>query len=40
MKKKMISLMITAALLTAFAGCGAETSASGSENSSGGETIL
>lgn len=37
MKKKMISLMITAALLTAFAGCGAETSASGSENSSGGE---
>lgn len=38
MKKKMISLMITAALLTAFAGCGAETSASGSENSSGGES--
>lgn len=37
MKKKMISLMITAALLTAFAGCGAATSASGSENSSGGE---
>ena len=38
MKKKMISLMITAALLTAFAGCGAATSASGSENSSGGES--
>ena len=37
MKKKMISLMITVALLTAFAGCGAATSASGSENSSGGE---
>ena len=37
MKKKMISLMITAALLTAFAGCGAATSTSGSENSSGGE---
>lgn len=37
MKKKMISLMITAALLTAFAGCGAATSVSGSENSSGGE---
>ena len=37
MKKKMIFLMITAALLTAFAGCGAATSASGSENSSGGE---
>ena len=37
MKKKMISLMITAALLTVFAGCGAATSASGSENSSGGE---
>ena len=38
MKKKMISLMITAALLTAFAGCGVATSASGSENSSGGES--
>lgn len=38
MKKKMISLMITAALLTAFAGCGAATSASGSENFSGGES--
>ena len=38
MKKKMIFLMITAALLTAFAGCGAATSASGSENSSGGES--
>ena len=38
MKKKMISLMITVALLTAFAGCGAATSASGSENSSGGES--
>lgn len=38
MKKKMISLMITAALLTVFAGCGAATSASGSENSSGGES--
>ena len=38
MKKKMISLMITAALLTAFAGCGAATSTSGSENSSGGES--
>ena len=37
MKKKMISLMITEALLTAFAGCGAATSTSGSENSSGGE---
>ena len=37
MKKKMISLMITVALLTAFAGCGAATSVSGSENSSGGE---
>ncbi len=39
MKKKMVSLMITAALLTAaFAGCGAKTSASESENSFGGES--
>lgn len=37
MKKKMISLMITAALLATFAGCGAKTSASGAENSSGEE---
>lgn len=37
MKKKMISLMITAALFATFAGCGTKTSASGSENSSGGE---